>query len=83
MFHSGNFGNVFRLPTVNDLYWIPGGNPDLLPETGTTGEIGLHLLNTQLSMQRSSVAYFDKHINNWIAWVPTGSFDLKISRVFI
>ena len=74
---TGNFGNVFRLPTVNDLYWMPGGNPDLLPETGTTGEIGLHLLNTQLSdhlFLQSSVAYFDKHINNWISWVPTGSF---------
>ena len=25
-------GSFYRLPTLNELFWIPGGNPDLQPE---------------------------------------------------
>lgn len=32
----------YRTPTLNDLYWRPGGNPDLKPEQGWTYEAGLH-----------------------------------------
>ncbi|MGL5317388.1 MAG: TonB-dependent receptor plug domain-containing protein, partial [Bacteroidales bacterium] len=31
----------FRAPSMNDLYWQPGGNPDLQPETGFSSEITL------------------------------------------
>ena len=27
-----HYGTGFRYPTFNDLYWQPGGNPDLEPE---------------------------------------------------
>ncbi|HKC68050.1 MAG TPA: TonB-dependent receptor plug domain-containing protein, partial [Bacteroidia bacterium] len=29
-----NAGTVYRYPTLNDLYWNPGGNPNLKPEQG-------------------------------------------------
>lgn len=29
----------YRLPTFNDLYWEPGGNPDLKPETSISVEL--------------------------------------------
>ena len=36
----GAFSTNYRLPTFNDLYWEPGGNPDLKPEFSSSGEIG-------------------------------------------
>ncbi|MFO7723240.1 MAG: TonB-dependent receptor [Bacteroidales bacterium] len=29
-----------QLPGLNDLYWIPGGNPELMPEKGPAIEVG-------------------------------------------
>jgi len=37
----GAFSTNYRLPTFNDLYWEPGGNPDLKPENSLSGELGL------------------------------------------
>ncbi|MBE9519381.1 MAG: TonB-dependent receptor plug domain-containing protein, partial [Bacteroidetes bacterium] len=69
---KGNIARNYHLPTLNDLYWQPGGNPDLLPEEGFTVEGGLayqqtfsgHLLLTELSFYRSQ-------IDNWIIWIPS------------
>ena len=36
-----NAGKVYRFPTINDLFWSPGGNLDLLPEKGYTSDIGV------------------------------------------
>lgn len=30
----------YRQATFNDLYWTPGGNPNLVPETGFSQEVG-------------------------------------------
>ena len=69
---KGNIARNYHLPTLNDLYWQPGGNPDLLPEEGFTVEGGVayqqefagHLLKTELSLYRSQ-------IENWIIWIPS------------
>jgi iron complex outermembrane receptor protein len=68
---KANAAKVYRLPTLNDLYWSPGGNPNLKPEEGYTYEgsfelkipFGNFLLETEMT-------YFDKHISNWIQWIP-------------
>jgi iron complex outermembrane receptor protein len=69
---KGNIARNYHLPALNDLYWQPGGNPDLLPEEGFTVEYGFayqqdlsnHLLKTELSFYRSQ-------IENWIIWIPS------------
>jgi outer membrane cobalamin receptor len=69
---KGSIARNYHLPTLNDLYWQPGGNPDLLPEEGFTVESGIayqqtfsgHLLKTELSLYRSQ-------IDNWIIWIPS------------
>ncbi|MDV7399099.1 TonB-dependent receptor, partial [Arthrospira platensis SPKY1] len=35
---KARFSRNYRLPTFNDLYWQPGGNPDLLAESGWSQE---------------------------------------------
>lgn len=66
-----NAAKVFRLPTLNDLYWNNGGNPDLKPEEGYTYEGGLEIkFNSNQFQIESELTYFNKHIYNWISWVP-------------
>ncbi|NSW95626.1 MAG: TonB-dependent receptor, partial [Bacteroidales bacterium] len=39
-FLKANFSRNSRIPSLNDMFWLPGGNPDLKNEYGTTLEIG-------------------------------------------
>jgi len=69
---SGKFGRNYRLPTLNDLHWIPGGNPDLLAESGWSSEVNTELsLKTNLLSVQFSSAAFNRNIKNWILWHPT------------
>lgn len=63
----------FRFPTLNDLYFLPGGNPDLKRESGWTYDVGLSFAcgkkdNYTLT---GSVNWFDSHVEDWILWLPT------------
>jgi iron complex outermembrane receptor protein len=57
----------FRLPTFNDRYWMPGGNPELRPEQGWSQEAGLHL---KLNGLTASATAYHRYIRNWILWYP-------------
>ena len=61
----------YRLPTFNDLYWKPGGNPDLLPESGWSQEATAtaHIKVRQQAWQLSLTG-FNRQIGNWILWSP-------------
>ena len=69
---KGNVARNYHQPSLNDLYWQPGGNPDLLPEEGFSYELGIeyqktikkHLIKTELTAYRSE-------IDNWIIWIPS------------
>jgi len=73
---KGQISNKFRFPTLNDRYWKPGGNPDLLPETGVGYDLGLDWSTTgsvKSNITLSALAFI-QHINNWIQWVPSGTY---------
>jgi iron complex outermembrane receptor protein len=71
----GNFSRVYRIPTFNDLYWVPGGNPALKPEDGYASEAGLNLvLKYKIVLFKSDVTLFNRNIQNWIIWLPGVSF---------
>lgn len=64
----------YRLPTLNDLYWKPGGNPDLRAEEGWSQELGLvkawHWEKLRLE---TGCTVFNRLIDNWILWsIPEG-----------
>lgn len=63
----------FRFPTLNDLYFLPGGNPDLKRESGWTYDIGASfaLGEENIYSFSGSVNWFDSHITDWILWLPT------------
>ena len=66
------YSHNYRNPSLNDLYWYPGGNPDLLPEDGRTVDLAVSyaLQKEGLKVEVRSGAYFSK-VYNWIQWVPT------------
>ena len=75
LYLKANMARNFHAPTLNDLYWSPGGNPSLGNESGFTWETGLLYkeafrylsVNTQLT-------WFHADINNWILWQPDTVF---------
>jgi len=62
----------FRWPTQNDLFWAPGGNPDLKPETGWGAELGLSAKNApgKKTEWTGDLSIFSRRIEDWILWRP-------------
>lgn len=64
----------YRLPSFNDLYWRPGGNPDLLPESGWSGDGGLNLrFRFGKWKLEGDFASFYRRMQNWIIWLPASN----------
>ena len=62
----------FRHPTFNDLYWQPGGNPDLQPEFGDNYSLSISLRPNYFGA--FDFIYFNSYTNNLIQWLPVGSY---------
>lgn len=63
----------YRFPSLNDLYFLPGGNPNLKSETGWTYDAGLSFAvgEANLYSLSGSVTWFDSWVKDWILWLPT------------
>ena len=61
-----------RFPTLNDLYFQPGGNPDLKSEKGYTWDGGIEwaVRKRWFDFSADFTAY-NSHIRDWILWLPT------------
>ncbi len=67
-FHlKAGMNTFFRLPTFNDLYWQPGGNPSLVPETGREWEASVQYKHKHISLGSN---FFYRRVNNLIRWLP-------------
>ncbi|HLF34917.1 MAG TPA: TonB-dependent receptor, partial [Cyclobacteriaceae bacterium] len=65
----------YRIPTLNDRYWMPGGNPDLNPEKGGSIETGLAgKLFKEDFLANLTANVFHMRIHDWILWMPEGEF---------
>lgn len=69
------WSRVYRVPSLNDLYWNPGGNQQLRAEQGWQGEAGIVF---QKKLQTWSLLIeltgFYGKISNWILWAPATGF---------
>ena len=63
----------FRYPTLNDLYFMPGGNPDLKKESGWTYDAGVSFAvgKDGVYSLSASANWFESFIKDWIIWLPT------------
>lgn len=57
-----------KFPSLNDMYFLPGGNPDLRSEHGWTYDVGASF---GMPFLRGSLTWFDSRIDDWIIWLPT------------
>lgn len=68
-----NVSRSYRVPTMNDRFWQPGGNPDLKPESGLNAETGVFTsINDSIKKitPSASLTTFSSLIDNWILWQP-------------
>lgn len=63
-------GKGFKVPTLNDRFWSPGGNPELVPENSLTAEVGLEWKSEKLEQ---SLTGYHMDVDNWIIWLPQGN----------
>ena len=63
----------YRFPTLNDLYFMPGGNPDLKKESGWTYDAGVSFAVGKEGVYSlsGSANWFESYISDWIIWLPT------------
>jgi vitamin B12 transporter len=65
-----------KIPSMNDRFWNPGGNPDLKNEYAYSFEIGYkldHQISPSVSLS-SDLNYFNNYIRDMIQWRPGESY---------
>jgi len=72
-FQNGfSFGSNIKIPTLNDLYWNPGGNPNLKPEKSKSFEFNFNTQNkTDKVLFTNHLDLFISIIDDWILWQPS------------
>ncbi len=61
----------YHWPTLNDLYWQPGGNDTLKPENGYSGDMSIHYSGQFGKLDyHASLNSYASIIDNWIIWMP-------------
>lgn len=63
------YGTNYRVPTLNELYYFPGGNELLQPETSRNIEGGFDLLWKKNGIIISNhFSAYTRKVDNWIVW---------------
>ena len=71
-----NLSRNSKIPSLNDRFWNPGGNPDLKNEYAYSLESGYklsHTIGSKLKIS-SEFNYFNNFIRNMIQWYPETEF---------
>ncbi|MBB3259962.1 vitamin B12 transporter [Paraburkholderia bannensis] len=75
-----SYGNAFRLPTFDDLYYPGFSNPDLLPERSDTVEAAV---DASTSFGTVTAAIYDTRVHNLIAYVAPDYSPVNVGRAHI
>ncbi|WP_461114505.1 TonB-dependent receptor plug domain-containing protein [Spirosoma jeollabukense] len=76
---KGSVSRSYRVPTLNERYWIDLGNPNLLPESGLNAEAGLAatiVFSDHLNLNAEATAYHNR-VDNWTYWNPTDNYHVE------
>lgn len=67
-----NVSRNYHQPGLNDLFWLPGGNPDLKPEDGFLSDLtySINRKSARFTWSGQASTYWSL-IDNWIAWLPS------------
>ncbi len=67
---TASTASTARFPTLNELYWVPGGEAALRPEIGQTIEAGL---SSAPKRSRASLVGYHSSYRDRIRWLPQGA----------
>lgn len=67
---KANAGRAFRMPTLNDRFWLPGGNPGLRPERGWSTDAGAVWSGRGVLVEATGFASWTR---DQIVWAPTAA----------
>lgn len=69
---KASVGRAFRMPTFNERFWQPGGNPNLEPERGWTADAGGLLQRVQPDRSFSAeTSVFYTRLRDQVVWHPS------------
>ncbi len=69
-----NLSRNYHKPNLNDLYWLPGGNPELKPEDGFSSDVALQRKWTKKESDFDiKLDGFASLVDNWIIWRPAAN----------
>ncbi len=70
---EAQWSRSYRLPTLNDRFWNPGGNPSLDAELATTVDVAVAgTLNFSALQLEATASAYRSEVDNWILWRPGG-----------
>lgn len=79
-----SYADQFRVPTFNDKYWRPGGNPNLRPESGYTVDAGIiqELRKGKRNALGIEINAYRSLLHDMIQWTPSigGNYWLAANR---
>ena len=67
---TGSVNQVYRLPTLNELYWVGAGNVDLKPESGWKEDVNLKWRKNGF---KTEFSVYHILLDDWLIWLPEGS----------
>ncbi len=79
---KANVSRSYRVPTLNDRYWRPGGNQALKPESSWGYEGGLeHQYKKGQFSGTSELTVYAVQVKDWIQWQPssTGNYSEPVN----
>ncbi len=70
-----SFSRNFRAPTMNERYWLPGGNPGLNPEKSWNQEMSL-IFNPDWTHFHLNIrgTIYNSTVEDWILWLPESNY---------
>jgi len=81
---QGAWSRSYKVPTLNDRFWNPGGNPNLLPEESQSTELGAtHVFKWKGILFDQRLTGYGMFVDHWILWMPKGAYwsPLNIRKV--
>jgi outer membrane receptor for ferrienterochelin and colicins len=82
----GNYGQAYRVPTINELYWkdpYMSGNPDLVPEKSQQYELGTRYKEDFYNISFSAYQRKTNDMIRWLTdsntWITTWANNLDVN----
>jgi iron complex outermembrane receptor protein len=76
-----NVARSYRVPTLNERYWLRLGNPNIRPENGFAQELGLTWTrlsaNGQPPVATLSLTAFRNRVRDWTYWNPDQDYRVE------